>query len=82
MDKDLLKLTNAKINKNYKIKKIECDIKLKRRLLELGLCKDTIIKVINISPLKNSFLLELRGFVLAVRKNCTDSIFVENYGNE
>lgn len=77
MDKNLIKLSDANINKLYYIKNIECDIKLKRRLLELGLCQNTIIKIINISPLKHSYLLELRGFVLAVRKNCADSVYVE-----
>ena len=77
MDKIIFKLSNAEINRPLIVNKIECDIKLKRRLLELGLCKGTTVKVINVSPLKHSYLLELRGFVLAVRKNCTDSVYVE-----
>lgn len=74
---NLLKLSNMKINQKCKICKIECDIRLKRRLLELGLCNQTVLKIINISPLKNSYLIELRGYVLAIRKSCAEYIKVE-----
>lgn len=77
MENKILKLSDVKLNQTCKIKSIECDIRLKRRLLELGLCKDTEVKIINISPLKNSYLLELRGYVLAVRKSCALSVMVE-----
>lgn len=50
---------------------------LKRRLLELGFVKGTIVKVINISPLKNSYLLQIRGYLLALRKSAVNNIVIK-----
>ena len=34
---------------------VEGDVHLRRRLLELGLTNGTVVKILSISPLKNSF---------------------------
>lgn len=47
---------------------------LKRRLLDLGFTHGSLVKVINISPLKNSFLLEIHGYIIALRYNAIKNI--------
>ena len=49
---------------------------LKRRLLDLGFTKGTLVRIINISPLKNSFLLEIHGYILSIRSNAARCIQV------
>ena len=49
---------------------------VKRRLLELGFVKDTIIKTDNISILKDVMLFELNGYLLSLRKNIAKYILV------
>ena len=50
--------------------------KLKRRLLELGFCLGTTIRILNVSILNKVALVELNGYVLSVRKNLLKNIFV------
>lgn len=51
-------------------------IHLKRRLLDLGFTNGTLVRIINISPLKNSFLLEIHGYILAIRSNAARCVQV------
>ena len=50
------------------------NLKIKTRLLELGFTKGTLVRVLNVSSLKNSYLLEIRGYILALRKNAVKLI--------
>lgn len=52
------------------------DAKLKRRLLELGFCLGTKIRILNVSLLNKVALVELNGYVLSVRKNLLKNINV------
>ena len=55
---------------------VEGDVHLRRRLLELGLTNGTVVKILSISPLKNSFLIALRNYTLALRKNSLNLVSV------
>lgn len=55
---------------------IEGDVYIKRRLLELGFVKGTSVKVLNISPLKNTYLISLQDYCLALRKNSLELVSV------
>ena len=55
---------------------VEGDVHLRRRLLELGLTNGTVVKILSVSPLKNSFLIALRNYTLALRKNSLDLVSV------
>ena len=50
------------------ITSVNGNLKLKTRLLELGFTKGTLVRVLNISSLKNSYLVEIRGYILALRR--------------
>lgn len=77
MEKKEISLSSISENNKCKILYVKGDLHLKRRLLELGFVKNTEIIIKNISPLKNSFLLEIRGYIIALRKNAVKNIIVE-----
>lgn len=70
-------LSKLSINKPAKICKVLGNLKLKRRLLDLGFTNNATVKILTISPLKNSYLLSLHGYTIALRRNAVESIFVK-----
>lgn len=75
MDK-VINLTKLKIGQAGYITNVGGSLKMKTRLLELGFTKGTLVRVINVSSLKESFLIEVRGYLLALRKNAVSLIDV------
>ena len=71
-----LKLSQLRKNESGIICGVEGDIFIKRRLLELGFVNGTEVKVISVSPLKNTYLLDLQDYVLALRKNSLELVRV------
>ena len=70
-------ISNLKVNENGKIIKVISDIHLRRRLYEFGLFAGQLVYVLSISPLKNTFIISVNGYALALRKSILDAIFVE-----
>ncbi len=71
---DTVNLTNFKEQESGFIVNVTGALHLKRRLLDLGFTQGTLVKVINISPLKNSYLLEIHGYIIALRRNAIKNI--------
>ncbi len=69
-------LDKLPMNKQAKIKQINCEVKLKRRLLDLGLIKGTQITPILISPSKDPRAYQVRGTTIAIRKEDAKLIIV------
>ncbi|MGN1208503.1 MAG: ferrous iron transport protein A [Christensenellales bacterium] len=69
-------LSNLKVKEAGYITKIGGNLKIKNRLCELGFTKGTLVRVLNISSLKQSYLLEIRGYILALRKSAVNLITV------
>ncbi len=67
-------LSNLKTGEAGYITKVNGNLKIKNRLLELGFTKGTLVRVLNISSLKQSFLIEIRGYILALRKSAVKLI--------
>ena len=67
-------LTNFNENETGFVVSISGPLHLKRRLLDLGFTQGAMVRVINISPLKNSFLLEIHGYIIALRQNAVKNI--------
>lgn len=69
-------LINAKKEKYYKIKGISeyAPIKIKRRILELGFTRGQSVKVVRKSLLAKSYLVEIRGFTLTIRRDIASFI--------
>ena len=70
------RLSELKKNQVAVIESIETDTKLKRRLFEFGILPNSSVKVLGISPLKNTYLLEVMGYCLAVKRDILKNIFV------
>lgn len=61
-------LDNLNINKYATIYSLNCNGNLRRRLLDLGLIKGTCIKALFKSPTGNPIAYEVRGTIIALRK--------------
>lgn len=64
------------INKKAFINDIDCDPKLKKRLLALGAIEGTEITMKKIAPLGDPIIINFRGFDLAIRKKDAKHIYV------
>lgn len=69
------------INKKDVVKLIgfsqDISLKIKRRLLELGFVKNTIITLSQKSFLNEVLLVELNGYLLSIRNDIAKNIIVE-----
>jgi len=73
------RLSELVVGQTGKVISVEGDLYIKRRLLELGIIKGTQIKILRVSPLKNTFLIHLHDYSLALRKNSLNLVRVEVY---
>lgn len=66
------------IGKEGNIKEINCNQNIKRRMMDLGIVKDTKIKAILKSPSGNLKAYEVRGSIIAIRKEDAKNIIIKN----
>lgn len=71
-------LDNLQINTLGKVLKLNCTGNIRRRMLDLGIIKDTTIKPILKSPSGNLVAYEVRGTIIAIRKEDSCKIEVLN----
>lgn len=76
MQNNLKNLTNLSSGEAGYIVNINGNLKIKTRLLELGFTKGTLVRILNVSSLKKSYLLEIRGYILALRHNAVKLVEV------
>ncbi len=69
-------LSFARVSAEYCITEIKAS-PVKRRLLDMGFTSGSKIRVLAVDPLKKAMLVKLRGGEVALRKNATDFISVE-----
>lgn len=62
-------LDKLPLNKTGYIIDLKSKDSLRRRMLDLGLVKDTIVKPVFISPSGDPRAYEVRGSIIAIRKN-------------
>ena len=70
-------LTQLPLNKSGKIKSIECNEGIKRRLLDMGLVKGTEITPILISSYGDPRAFLVRGTIIAIREEDAKNIKIE-----
>lgn len=68
MDAEITRLDQLPLNEIGIIKEINCDGNIKRRLLDMGLVKGTKIMPVLVSPSKDPRAFEVRGTIIAIRK--------------
>lgn len=76
MDAELINLSQLPLNKKGSIKEIKCEGNIKRRLLDMGLVKGTKIMPVLVSPTKDPRAFEVRGSIIAIRKEDAEKIFI------
>jgi Fe2+ transport system protein FeoA len=74
---DAMTLAQLKIGQQARVKKIGSQGALRRRLLDLGITPNTLVKVVKVAPLGDPILISLRGFQLTLRKEEARHIIVE-----
>lgn len=70
-------LNQLKLENEGKILNIECSENIKRRLLDLGLVKNTNIIPVLISPSGDPKAFEVRGTLIAIREEDTKKIEIK-----
>ncbi len=66
-------LSHAVVGENYRIEKLHCGERIRRRLQDMGLIEHTKIKCLYISPHKSPIAFMVRGAVIALRlEDCKD----------
>ncbi len=67
-------LKDAETDKKYKIKQIAGDLFLHRRLLDMGFTPNTDVFLMTKAPLKDTFLVGIRGIFIALREDAAKLI--------
>jgi len=65
------------VNRRARIRNIEAQGELGRRIRDMGLLPDTEIQVVGRAPLRDPVAVRLRDFTLTLRNNEADFITVE-----
>ena len=61
------------------ILKINTDLELKERLMDLGMIEGTKVRITRTAPLGDPIEINLRGFMISLRKEDADKIIVYEY---
>lgn len=77
MDERIISLNKLPIGSMGKVKRIIARGNKRRRMLDLGLIDGTIVKSLRKSPLGDPIAYEIRGTVIALRKEESSQIYVE-----
>ena len=70
-------LSSLKVGEKGKVKEIEINGLMRRRLLDLGLINNTKVEALHISPFGDPVAYFIRGAVIALRKEVTSQIIIE-----
>lgn len=73
----MITLKEGVVNKSYRIVEVKDEEKVVRRFMELGIFSGQKLYILNKSPLKKVFLVEIRGYVLSIKSTLLSGIMVE-----
>jgi Fe2+ transport system protein FeoA len=71
-------LYKTKRGKKVKVIDIECSDFVRRKIMDMGIVKGTILQVISIAPFGDPINLLVRGYHLTLRKKEAEKIIVED----
>ena len=74
--RNIIVLNKLPMNTYGKIEDLRCSGSIRRRFLDLGMVKGTKIKPILISPSGDPIAYEVRGSIIALRKEDSDQVDV------
>lgn len=76
MDK-IIPLSSLPLGKKCKVKMLTTEGLIRRRLLDIGLIKDTVVESLQKSPSGDPVAYLIRGAVIALRSEISSEILVE-----
>ena len=65
------------VNEEGKVKKIEAEGKIKRRLFDMGVTPGANIRLKKLAPLRDPIEVTIRGYELTLRKDEANKILME-----
>ncbi|MCL1901446.1 MAG: ferrous iron transport protein A [Firmicutes bacterium] len=74
-------LSDVKKGSSAIIKRLDCKGAIRQRLIDLGIFEGEKIKVIALAPLCDPIIIEVKGCLMAIRKNNAGKIIVEEEEN-
>lgn len=80
----LIPLSELPLNRKAKVAFIKSNISTKRRMLDLGLIKNTIVEALYLSPSKDPKAYYFRGTVIALRSEeaCNILVYLQPKGEK
>ena len=72
-----MNLNQASVDKYYVVKKINGQGPLKRRIMDMGITRNTVLFVRKFAPLGDPIQLTVRGYELSLRKADAELVEVE-----
>ncbi len=72
-----MRLSDATVGSRVRVLKVHSSGELRKRLIEMGMSRDTEIKIERIAPLGDPIEIKLKGFHLSLRKSEARQIDVE-----
>lgn len=70
-------LNELVLNEKGFIEELECEGNTRRRLLDLGLVEDAIITPVLVSPSKDPRAFEIKGSLIAIRREDAEKIKIK-----
>ncbi len=72
----MLTLRDVKIGETCTVVKLHGEGAIKRRIMDMGITKGVVIKVVKVAPLGDPIEINVRGYELSLRKADADLIEV------
>lgn len=69
-------LDTVNIGESVKVSKINGNSQVKRRIMDMGITKNTHVEIVKYAPLGDPIELRVRGYQLSIRKEAAKNIEV------
>ncbi len=73
----MLTLRDIEIGQSCKVVKLHGEGAIKRRIMDMGLTKGVVVKIVKVAPLGDPIEMTVRGYELSLRKADAELIEVE-----
>ena len=82
MSDQYIPLNTLPLGQKARVKELTSDGTARRRMLDLGLIRDTVVEALLKSPSGDPVAYDIRGAVIALRSEEAQKILVETAGSE
>ena len=70
-------LKTVKVGQKVKVVKLHGEGAIRRRIMDMGITRGTVVKVRKVAPLGDPFELTVRGYELSIRKADAQMVEIE-----